>query len=58
LETHVEELRWQPAGGGTRTVEYALFSRNGFTDSVHEVAAARDEIRLYTIDDVVAALGG
>jgi len=35
-----------------------LFSRNGFTDSVREVAAERDEIRLYTIDDVVAALGG
>ena len=57
LETHVEELRWQPSGGGSRTVEYALFSRSGFTDSVQGAARERDDVRLYTIDDVVAALG-
>ncbi|WP_424013658.1 hypothetical protein ACOZ35_11140 [Halorubrum xinjiangense] len=57
LETHVEELRWQPSGGGTRTVEYALFSRSGFTDSVREAAADRSDVRLYTIEDVVDALG-
>ena len=56
LETHVEELRWQPSDRGTRTVEYALFSRSGFTDSVREAAAKRDDLGLYTIDDVVAAL--
>jgi len=57
LETHVEELRWQPSGSGTRTVEYALFSRSGFTDSIRDAAGERDDVRLYTINDVVAALG-
>jgi len=56
LEQHVEELRWQPSGSGTRTVEYALFSRSGFTDSVQETAAGRNGVRLFTIDDVVGAL--
>ncbi|WP_241989435.1 hypothetical protein [Halorubrum sp. SP9] len=57
LETHVEELRWEPSGGGTRTVQCALFSRRGLTDSIREAAAERDDFGLYTIGDVIAALG-
>ena len=57
LETHVGELRWQPSGGGTRTVEYEPFSRSGLTDSIREAAAERDNLDLYTIDDVVTVLG-
>jgi AAA+ ATPase superfamily predicted ATPase len=56
LETHAEELRWTPPDGGTRTVQYALFSRTGFTNTIREVAAERDDLRLYTLADVVAAL--
>ena len=56
LETHVEELRWSPTGGGERTVEYALFSRSGFTDAIHNAASDRENLRLYTTDDVVSAL--
>nr|WP_317627646.1 DUF234 domain-containing protein [Halorubrum sp. BOL3-1] len=58
LERHVEELRWQPSGSDTRAVKYALFSRIEFTNTVREAAADRDDLRLYTIDDIVAALGG
>ena len=56
LEGHVEELRWTPDGGGDRTCEYALFSRNGFTDAVRDAAAERSDLRLYLLSDVVEAL--
>jgi uncharacterized protein len=56
LQTHVNELRWTPAGGGERTYEYALFSRSGFTQAVEDAAAERDDLRLFTVGKVVTAL--
>lgn len=56
LETHVDELRWTPDDGTDRTEEYALFARSGFKPSVEEAASDRDDLRLFTVDDVVAAL--
>ncbi|RQG95351.1 ATP-binding protein [Natrarchaeobius chitinivorans] len=56
LRTHVEELRWSPPAGGERDHEYALFSRSGFTPAVEEAAEERDDLRLFTVDDVVTAL--
>ncbi len=55
LPTHVEELRWTPPGGGERKHEYALFSRSGFTPAVEEATEQRDDLRLFTVDEVVAA---
>lgn len=56
LERHTEELRWTPDGGGERNEQYALFSRSGFKPSVEEAAADRDDLRLFTVEDVVSAL--
>lgn len=56
LQTHVEELQWTPNTGGERTVEYALFSRNGFEPSVQDAAEHRGDLRLFTVEDVVEAL--
>ncbi|GAB6878431.1 ATP-binding protein [Halorubrum gandharaense] len=56
LESHVEELRWSPPSGGPRHVEYALFSRASFTESLRETAAERDDLRLFELVDVVDAL--
>jgi AAA+ ATPase superfamily predicted ATPase len=56
LEDHVEELRWRPDSGSDRTCEYALFSRNGFTDAVQDAAAERSNLRLYSLADVVDVL--
>ncbi|WP_232688769.1 ATP-binding protein [Halobacterium zhouii] len=56
LQSHVEELRWTPSDGRERTVEYALFSRSGFTSSVESAASERDDLRLFTAEDVTAAL--
>jgi AAA+ ATPase superfamily predicted ATPase len=55
LQTHAEELRWQPDGGGERTERYALFSRSGFEQSVREAAADRTDLDLFSIGDVVNA---
>ncbi len=56
LEDHVRELRWTPPDGGERDVEYALFSRSGFTESVNKAAEDRENLRLHTVNDVTAAL--
>ena len=55
LESHVEELRWTPPAG-ERTVEYAIFSRSGCTQSLREAAEHRSDLRLYGVEDVVEAL--
>ncbi len=56
LQTHVDELRWTPDNGGDRLEQYALFSRSGFKPSVEEAAEDRDDLRLFTAEDVVEAL--
>ncbi|WP_136601550.1 ATP-binding protein [Salinigranum halophilum] len=56
LEGHVDELRWTPPDGGTRIERYALFSRSGFTPSVKEAATGREDLRLFTVEDVVRGL--
>lgn len=56
LHDHVEELRWSPTDGSNRNEEYALFSRSGFKSSVQEAAAERDDLRLFTVDNIVDVL--
>nr|WP_217472075.1 ATP-binding protein [Haloterrigena gelatinilytica] len=56
LERHVDELRWTPDDGGDQVEKYALFSRNGFKQSVQEAATERDDLRLFTVEDVVTSL--
>lgn len=56
LEDDAPHVDWTPAGGGEPEYEYALFSRSGFKRSVEEAAADRDDLRLFALDDVVAAL--
>lgn len=56
LRGHVDELRWTPPNGDNRSEQYALFSRSGFKSSVEEAASERDDLRLFTVEDVVAAL--
>lgn len=56
LQDHAEKLRWSPQNGSDRVVEYALFSRSGFKQSVTEAASQRDNLRLFTVTDVVNAL--
>ncbi|MCX2818648.1 ATP-binding protein [Haladaptatus sp. F3-133] len=58
LQEHAGELRWTPEGSGERDEEYALFSRSGFKNSVEEAERERDDLRLFTVEDVVSTLNG
>ena len=54
LETHTDEIRWSPDGSEvTRT--YALFARSGFTKSVREAAADRDDLHIFDLEEIVDA---
>jgi hypothetical protein len=55
LEQHAAEIRWSPDGGEVSR-EYALFARNGFTDSVRDAAADRDDLRLFDLPEIVDLL--
>jgi AAA+ ATPase superfamily predicted ATPase len=52
LEAHTEEIRWSPDGTNVEH-EYALFARSGFTDSVREAAADRDDLQLFELAQIV-----
>ena len=56
LESHAEALRWTPSSGEPRRVEYAIFSRAGFTESLRTAAEERDDLRLFELSDVVGVL--
>jgi AAA+ ATPase superfamily predicted ATPase len=56
LQSHVDELRWTPRDGNKRQEEFALFSRSGFKPSVEEAATEREDLRLFTVEDVVNSL--
>mgnify|MGYP006274581345 FL=1 len=56
LENETPLLDWTPESGGVPDYQYALFGRTGFKQSVTEAAEERDDIRLFTVDDVVRTL--
>jgi AAA+ ATPase superfamily predicted ATPase len=56
LEENAHHVEWSPSGGGEPRYMYALFTRNGFKRSVREAAEERDDLRLFSIADVQAAL--
>jgi len=53
LENHADEIRWTPDGGDVER-EYALFARNGFTQSVREAAADRDDVQLFDLGEIIS----
>jgi AAA+ ATPase superfamily predicted ATPase len=56
LEEDAEEVE-RSAGGGEYDHEYALFSRSGFKQSVRKEAGEREGLSLYSVADVLDALG-
>lgn len=55
LEDHADEIRWS-SGNGDMEREYALFARNGFTQSVREAAAERDDLQLIDLDQIIESV--
>jgi len=52
LEDHADEIRWSPDSGDVER-EYALFARRGFTQSVREAAADRDDLELIDLEEII-----
>ena len=55
LEQEAPEVEWSPTDGDVN-YEYALFSRSGFASSLEEAAEERDDLGLFTVDDLVETL--
>lgn len=51
LESIEPEIRWR---GTDRSVVYALFAKAGFTSSLEASVEDRDDVSLFTVEDVVA----
>lgn len=56
LENEAPQVDWSPENGGEAMYQYALFSRSGFNSSVKEAAEGRDDLRLFSVSDVVTLL--
>ncbi len=56
LQQEAPHIDWVPNGGEEPDYEYALFSRSGFASSLEEVHDERDNLRLYTVEDVVKTI--
>lgn len=52
LEDHADEIRWSRDSGEVER-EYALFARSGFTQSVREAAADRDDLELIDLEAII-----
>jgi AAA+ ATPase superfamily predicted ATPase len=52
LENHAAEIRWTPPGGEDADIEYALFARSGATQSVREAVDERDDLQLFSLENV------
>nr|WP_302082888.1 ATP-binding protein [Salinibaculum sp. KK48] len=50
LERVEPEVRWRDSD---RSVSYALFAKRGFSDELRTLAAERDDLSLWTVNDVV-----
>jgi AAA+ ATPase superfamily predicted ATPase len=51
LEEHAAEIRWTPDADSINT-KYALFTRNGATQSVQGAVSERDDLRLFDLQDI------
>lgn len=56
LRQEAPHIDWIPNGGEEPDYEYALFSRSGFASSLEETRDVRDDLRLYTVGDVVETI--
>jgi AAA+ ATPase superfamily predicted ATPase len=53
LERTVSQVQWTPPNESDREERYCLFCRSGFSDGLQQVAANRDDVSLFTPDDIV-----
>lgn len=56
LESEALKVDWHPDSGGDPKYQYALFSRSGFSSAVKEAGSERDDLHLFTVNDVVGLI--
>ena len=54
LERSVSQVQWTPPGGTEREEHYCCFCRSGFSEDLQQVAADRDDVSLFTPNDIVS----
>ena len=53
LERTTAEVQWSDGPADTEPL-YVLFSRSGYTDDLEQTAAARDDVRLFGLSDIIS----
>ena len=54
LERSATEVQWTPPDGDSPEYHYCCFCRSGFSEGLEHVAADRDDLSLFTPDDIVS----
>lgn len=55
LERSTAHVEWTPPDGGSPEYHYCCFCRSGFSDGLQQVADERDDVSLFTPDEIVRA---
>lgn len=55
IERSTTHVQWSPPAGTEREHHYCCFCRSGFSDDLQQAAADRDDVSLFTPEDVVAS---
>ncbi|ELZ40032.1 ATPase (AAA+ superfamily) protein [Halorubrum californiense DSM 19288] len=53
LERGAAQVDWTPPAGGDPDYHYCCFCRSGFSEGLQQTAEARDDVSLFTPDDIV-----
>lgn len=56
LERTAANIEWTPPSGGEPAYRYCCFCRSGFSNDLQQLADEREDIALFTPDEVVAGL--
>ena len=54
LERSASQVEWTPSNGAEITHHYCCFCRSGFSDGLQDTADERDDVSLFTPDDIVS----
>jgi AAA+ ATPase superfamily predicted ATPase len=54
LERSAAQVRWSPPAGTERAYHYCCFCRSGFSEGLRQTAANRNDVSLFTPQDIVA----
>lgn len=56
LERMAAAIEWTPPNGSEPAYQYCCFCRSGFSEDLTQLAENREDVRLFTPDEIVASL--